>query len=111
MNDAYNTFMQIFCRKFNESFPLQSFFNSKKRETEWYDAELKNLYRKKQLLYRKFIRKPTDSNKNNYHSVHNSYDRMIKTKTQMYIRFLLDKYKNNSRATWKLINQLIGKKK
>ena len=37
---------------------------------------------------------------------------MVKTKKkQLYIKSSLEENKNNSRATWKVINQLIGKKK
>ena len=80
---------------------------------KWYDSELKEvLYRKKQLLYKKFLRKPNASNKNYYNKTRNLYDRMIKTKKQSYIKSMLQESKNNSRATvHEIINQLIEKKK
>ena len=49
--------------------------------------------------------------KNHYNKIRNLYDRMIKTKKQSYIKSMFQESKNNSRATWKIINQLIGKKK
>ena len=85
--------------------------NSKQTKMKWYDSELKEVYRKKQLLYKKFLRKPNASNKKSLNKIRNLYDRMIKTKKQSYIKSMLQESKNNSRAIWKIINQLIGKKK
>ena len=70
---------------------------------------------KKQLLYKKFLRKPKDKNKNGYCKVQNLYDRVVKSKKQTHIKFKLEENKeenkSNLRATGKLINEIIGKKK
>jgi len=94
VNIAYNKFITIFNIKFNDSFPSRSYSqSSKQRKTKWYDNELKYIYRKK---YKKFIIKPSDNNKNNYHIVHNLYDRRVKTKKQAHIKLMLEESKNNS---------------
>ena len=40
-----------------------------KKKMKWYDSELKEVYRKKQLLYKKFLRKPNASNENRYNEI------------------------------------------
>ena len=61
-NNAYNKFIEMFDSKYSESFYLHS-SNSKQTKMKWYDSELQEVYRKKQLLYKKFLRKPNASNK------------------------------------------------
>ena len=74
VKNAYDEFIHNFSSIFNESFPLKHFSKFKKKETKWYDTELKNVYRKKQLQYKKFLRKPTENNRRNYCKIRNMYD-------------------------------------
>ena len=53
-------------------------------------TQLKNTYRKKQMQYKKFLRKPTENNRTNYCKIRNMYDRMTKAKKQNYIKLMLE---------------------
>ena len=55
VNNVYDELIHNFFLIFNESFPLKHFSKFKKKETKWYDTELKNTYRQKQLQYKKII--------------------------------------------------------
>ena len=57
------------------------------------------------------MRNASKTNKQNYNKIRNKYDRMIKTKKQLHIKIKLDQHRCNLRETWKIINNLLGKKK
>ena len=83
VNYAYNNFISEYTKKFETCFPYTTSSNKMNIDkTAWYDTELKSVYRTKQLLYKKFLRKPTETNKKLYSQVRNSYDRLTKKKKQ-----------------------------
>ena len=57
----------------------------KKQNEPRYDSDLKDTYRIKQLLYKKFMRKPDENNRLNYNKVKNKYERMIKNKNKILL--------------------------
>ena len=57
------------------------------------------------------MRNPSKTNKQNYNKIRKKYDRIIKTKKQLHIKIKLDQHRCNLRETWKIINDLLGKKK
>ena len=63
-NDAYTKFISKYTKAFNNCFPFRN--QTKKHETKkavWYNAELRETYKSKQLLYKKYMRKPNETNK------------------------------------------------
>ena len=56
------------------------------------------------------MRKPSELNKQKYCKARNKYDRMIKMKKQNYIKSKLEENKYNLRETWRIINNLLGRK-
>ena len=56
------------------------------------------------------MRNPCKTNKQNYNKIRNKNDRMIKTKQQLPKEIKLDQHRCNLRETWKVINNLLGKK-
>ena len=111
VDSAYEKFIQQFCTIFDERFPITPTISKKKRGESWYDSELKDTHKAKQQLYKKLMRNPSKTNKQNYNKIRNKYDRMIKTKKQLHIKIKLDQHRCNLRETWKIINDLLGKKK
>ena len=111
VDSAYEKFIQQFCTIFDECFPITPTNSKKKRGEPWYDSELKDTHIAKQRLYKKLIRNPSETNKQNYNKIRNKYNRMIKTKKQLPIKIKLDQHRCNLKETWKIINDLLGKKK
>ena len=69
-NDAYTKFISKYSEVFNNCFPFRN--QTKKHKTKkavWYDAELRETYKSKQLLYKKYMRKPNESNKKITHKL------------------------------------------
>ena len=108
---AYEKFIQQFRTISDECFPITSVISKKKHGEPWYDSELKDTHKAKQRLSKNLMRNPSKTNKQNYNKIRNKYDRMIKTKKQLHRKIKLDQHRYNLRETWKIINNLLGKKK
>ncbi len=66
--------------------------------------------RKKLQLYRKSIRHPpTHPSRLTYRRYRNIYNRLRKTAKREYFSNQLDKFKNNTRQTWNIYRQFLGK--
>ena len=57
VNFPYDKFINWLTTKINERFLLRSPQSRNKTKTKWYDVELRDVYRKNQLLYKTFLRK------------------------------------------------------
>ena len=109
-NDAHTKFISKYNEVLNNCFPFRN--QTKKHNTKqavWYDAELRETYKSIQLLYKKYMRKPNESNKKNYSLIRNFYDRLIKEKKQLHIKQILAESKNDLKVTWGVVNKLFGK--
>ena len=63
-NGAYTKFISKYTEVLNYCFPFRN--QTKKNKTKkgvWYDAELRETYKSKQLLYKNYMRKPNETNK------------------------------------------------
>ena len=69
-NDAYTQLISKYTEVFNNCFPFRN--RTKKHKTEkavWCDAELRETYKSKQLLYKKYVRKRNESEKKITHKL------------------------------------------
>ena len=85
-------------KSFNNNFPVINYFKSKKyknKSTTWYDSELQTIYKTKQQMYKKFMKKLNEKNKSKYAQIRNFYDRLVKNKKQAYIQSKLVENKKN----------------
>ena len=74
VNDAYSNFECNYSKIFNDNFPVINYFKSKKyknKSTTWYDSELQTIYKTKQRMYKKIIKKPNEKNKSKYAQIRN----------------------------------------
>ena len=77
----------------------------------WYDHELKklNLKRKRFLKILKNHRSP--NNKAKYNKIDKEYDKLIFKKKKEYNHRRFERFKNNLKRKWSVINDLLGRKK
>ena len=54
---------------------------------------------------------PNETNKQNYNKIRNKYGRIIKTKKKLHTKIKLNQHRRNLKETWKIISNLLGKKK
>ena len=67
--------------------------------------------RKKNLLYKRFLANPTSYRKKLYKSYKNKLAHSLRVSKRLFYNKKLDEYKSNAKSTWKLLNDLINKKK
>ena len=102
-NNAYDVFIARFTKFLNECCPLVPVKTREMKSEAWYDAELKEVYKLKQSLYKKLLRKPSEINRSKYCKVRNKYDRLIKSKKQCHFKQLLEQNKRDLKAVWHIL--------
>ena len=84
---------------------------SKKVNSKWYDNELRKMKRKKEHLYRSFLANRDTRSKSAYDHQNQSYEKKLLEKKNIFLTSFFEKYKSNIKATWSMINRLLGKSK
>ena len=82
-----------------------------KKRDKWYDKPLHKLKIKVNNLYKKYITDRSSSNKRGYNRAKNQYFFELNKKRDSHYKILFDKYRNNMKSTWQLINKLMGRSK
>ena len=112
VTSAYQSFITRFQQIYNYCFPI-SLQNSRLRtpRKEWMTAGLLTACRKKNILYRKFIKNLTNSNRQTFVSYSNKFQ-SIKTKAiREFYSIKFKSYHNNMKKTWNLITQLLNRRR
>jgi len=76
----------------------------------WFDKELKELLTTKETLFKKYIQCKSMKNKNLFNKAGNLYFTKIQKK-QEFIKNTLEHNKNDKKAIWNIMNNLLGKSK
>ena len=112
MSDPDDSF-KVFLREINPM--LVDCFKRKKspkrniQRCVWYNRELLLLSRKKDRLYKIYLKKKTSSAKEKYHKFRNFYFHTITQKKKKHVQNQFKKHQNNIRKTWQLMKNLLGK--
>ena len=77
----------------------------------WRTKGLLKSVRKKTLLYKRFLANPTSYREKLYKSYKNKLTHSLRVAKRLYYKKKLNEYKSNATSTWKLLNDLINKKK
>ena len=77
----------------------------------WITKGLLKSIRKKNLLYKRFLANPTSYREKLYKSYKNKLTLSLRVAKRLYYNKKLDEYKSNAKSTWKLLNDLINRKK
>ena len=108
VDNAMNSFMQQYSTLFNSHFPLKKKLN-KNFSNGWFTNELNKLLKKKDRMYKKYIKNKLPANHQNYNVARNTYFRKVAIEKQNYFKNLFTKHKNDIKKTWHSINLLLGK--
>ncbi len=112
-NEAYSRFINKFNTIFDKCVPLKKKTSGKrniKPKSPWITFGLLKSIRRKDVLYKKSLRKPSDTNIAKYKQYRNKLNSLLRTAKRNYYSELLEDEKNNMRNTWKIINSIIRKK-
>ena len=96
---------------FQSIYAIKTSRKPERKRDKWYDKSLHKLKIKSDRLYKKCISDSTNINKRTYNEAKNKYYSEIHRKRDLFYKNLFDKYKKNMKATWQVINKLLGKNK
>ena len=77
----------------------------------WITKGLKKSSKQKQKLYIKFLKHPSYKNEMTYKTYKDLFEKMKNKSKIHHFSSLLEKYQNNSKETWKVIKEAVGKNK
>ena len=110
VNKSYASFIGKFNSLYDECFPKKKLRKSSMKYTPkspWITSSLIKCIRRKNLLYKKSINKPTELNIQKYKMYRNKLNVTLRLAKQNYFSNLLDKEKHNMRNTWKILNSIL----
>lgn len=112
-NLAYECFLETFLRLYDKNCPVKLVDASKRKREDkgnpWMTNGLKNACKKKNLLYREFLRLRTNKTENKYKIYKNKLTFILRNEEKNYYDKLLKDQINNIKGTWKILNNLIKK--
>ena len=110
VNDSYNIFIDIFMKHYNHCCPVKE-HKCKKHHKAWITNSLKDACKKKNKLYVAFKKNPTFQNECKYKKYKNKLTNILRTCEETYYSNKLDKVKADNKETWRVLNEILNRKK
>ena len=110
VNDSYNIFIDIFMKHYNNCCPMKE-HKCKKHHKAWITNSLKDACKKKNKLYVAFKKNPTFQNECKYKKYKNKLTNILRTCEETYYSNKLDKVKADNKETWRVLNEILNRKK
>lgn len=108
VDKSYDTFLDIFMSLYDEHCPVKELLKkSKRNKSPWLTKGIINACKKKNNLYKLFIKSKTVEAELRYKRYRNKLTDIIRSSKQLYYRQLLYENKNNIKRTWDTLNSLI----
>ena len=110
-NNAYNEFLRIFLRLYNEGFPKQKIkIKQKSFNSPWMTKGLVKSSKKKQKLCEKFLKNRNPEKELNYKQYKTFFESLKKKSKKSYYSDLIDSCKYNIKKTWDVMKEIVGNK-
>jgi hypothetical protein len=105
--------MKTFTDKYNKHFPLRPVKATKVRlnQSPWITQGIVKSSRKKDKLYRKFLKTQNETNETKYKLYRNKLTHVIRKTKKMYFEKKFQTCKSDIKKTWDTIKELIRKEK
>uniref|UniRef100_A0A8C7XUM2 Reverse transcriptase domain-containing protein n=1 Tax=Oryzias sinensis TaxID=183150 RepID=A0A8C7XUM2_9TELE len=103
---AYKCFLEIFRSLYNKNCPIYKFKN-KYAKCPWLTAGLQNACKKKNNLYKKFLKQRTRESEQRYKSYKNKLTEITRYSKKVYFNNLLNENKYNVKRVWEILNNII----
>ena len=91
---------------FKKYFLIYTYLN-----TPWITKEIKKSSKHKQRLYERYLKIRSKENEKTYKTYKNLFKRIKKNAKKNYYRDKIKLFENDIRNTWKIMKEIIGKKK
>lgn len=108
MDSAYDTFLSIFKILYDKNCPLKQYTRKYNyRDRPWITKGLHNASKKKNALYREFIKRRTKETESKYKKYKNKLTNIMRKCKKDYYSKLLNNNKNNIKGIWNILNSII----
>lgn len=108
VDSAYSKFLDIFISLYDKNCPEKEItITTKRKHKPWLTKGIKNACKKKNNLYKMFIKSKTKEAEVKYKTYRNKLTDVMRTSKQLYYREKLNENKTNMKGTWKVLNNLI----
>ena len=112
MNEIYDTFLKTLTDIYDANFPIREYIlKDKDIKSPWISKGLKKSSKTKQRLYIKFLKTKTLEDESKYKNYKSLFEKLRKKAKIAYYSKLLHKYKTDSKRTWQVMKEIIGKQK
>ena len=108
-NEAYDAFLSIFIALYDKHCPLRVQKERKIEEKPWMTRGLENACKKKNILYKQFLKTRTKEAENKYKKYKNKLTSIMRINKKDYYNKQLQQNKSNTQGTWNILNSLIKK--
>lgn len=109
---AYESFLNKYREIYNNCFPLKRKKNKKCTLTKpWISKGLLKSIRRKDKLYKRYLNTPDYVNEASYKNYKNKLNHSLRIAKRLYYDKQLDNFKTNTKNTWRILNEVINKKK
>ena len=110
VNIMYDTFSEKLANMYNKNCPIvNEKVKQNRTDKPWMTKSLINASKKKNLLYRQFLKKRTDECESKYNKYKNKLTAILRYCEKQYYTDILDFNKGNIKETWIIINSVINK--
>ena len=112
-DQAYEAFLSTFLKLYDKHCPLRTSINNNKskQHSPWLTKGLENACKKKNLLYKLYMKNRTKEAETRYKTYKNKLVSIIRVKKKDYYHQQLEQHKSNIQGTWKILNSIIKKGK
>lgn len=112
VNACYTSFMALFTDSFNISCPVVKVKHKQENSRKpWLTKGLINACKKKNNLYKSFIKYRNKQAEIKYKTYKNKLISILRSAEKMYYCKKLKDYKNDIKSTWKILNEITQRKK
>ena len=107
---AYSVFLSKYKNIYNDCFPLKKIKPKNVSHKPWLSKALPKSIKKKNKLYKQYIRIPILSYEIQYKIYKNKLNHTIRFAKRLYYQEQLLNSKSNIKTTWRILNEIINKK-
>ena len=111
-NIAYTLFSEKIKNVFDTSCPISKVkIKQKQLINPWMTNGLKKSSKRKQKLYNKFLKSRTNLDNENYKNYKKIFQKLLIKAKSNYFSGLLNQHKGDSKKVWRIVNEVVGRKK
>ena len=109
--EAYTCFHNIFTDIYNKCFPLRTFRDGYKNRKPWLTEGLKQSIKIKNRMYKRHKKTQNREHEEEYKKYKNKLNNLLTKAERDHYQSLLENNQNNMKKSWKILKEVINKKK